>query len=222
MFAMRDWIETLIAHELAYGYLGKAFYEPPTKELLETLVSDDLFADWPLETGQSDVQTGLELLRNYCRSWREEQLESLQHDFRRLFIGPAQPLAVPWESVYLSPDHLLFGAQTVQVRRLYERFGMSVPNPQSEPVDHFGLEMRFVAHLCAIGIEAANQDRPDLRNAVIAEIRSFLSEHLLKWAPAFLQKVIENAKSDYYRGAAHLALGCLTDTYETLSLESAP
>lgn len=221
MIAMRDWIETLIAHELAYSYLGKVFYEPPTQALIETLAADDLFGDWPLETNQSDVETGLELLRNYCCSWREEQLESLQHDYRKLFIGPAQLLAVPWESVYLSPDHLLFGVQTVQVRRLYERFGMSVPNPQSEPVDHFGLELRFVAHLCALGIEAASKGRPDVRDAVTVEIRSFLSEHLLKWAPAFLQKVIENAQSDYYRGAAYLALGCLTDTYESLELETA-
>lgn len=221
MFAMRDWIETLIAHELAYDYLGKVFYEPPTKALIETLAADDLFGDWPLQTDQSDAETGLGLLRDFCGSWREDQLESLQNDFHKLFIGPAQPLATPWESVYLSPDHLLFGVQTVQVRRLYERFGMSVPNPQSEPVDHFGLELQFVAHLCAIGVEAEDKNRPDIRDVVIAEIRTFLNEHLLKWAPAFIQKVIENADSDYYRGAAHLALGCLTYTNEVLALETA-
>ncbi len=217
---MVDRIEMLIAHELAYGFLSKAFYEPPNKALLDILVADELFDAWPLETNQSEVETGLALLRGFCASWCGD-LEAVQHDYHNLFVGPGKLLAPPWESVYRSPDHLLFDNHTLQVRHEYRRFGMPIPHLYSEPEDHLGLELRFVAHLSQLGLAALDQNRPEVLDAVTGEISSFLNEHLLSWAPYCLNLVIEKATSDYYRGCAHLTLGCLAHTNEVVRLETA-
>ena len=218
---MRDWVETLIAQQLAYSFLSKVFYEEPSKELIDTLAAEALFDAWPLETDQVEVETGLGLLRQFCAAWREDELDALQQDYFKLFIGPGHLLAAPWESVYRSPDHLLFDAQTIQVRRAYQRFGMPIPHLYAEPDDHLGLELRFVAYLCALGLEAIDKHQPNVLDAVLAEIRRFQSQHLLQWVPECLRLVIENASSDYYRGCAHLALGCLIHTIEILGLETA-
>jgi TorA maturation chaperone TorD len=213
---MRDRIELLIAHKLAYSFLSQVFYEPPSKTQIDTLAAEALFDAWPLETGQAEVETGLDLLRQFCASWSGDNLEALECDYRKLFVGPGHLLAAPWESVYRSPDHLLFDLHTSQVRRAYQRFGMAIPHLGSEPEDHLGLELRFVAHLCALGLESLGADQADVLDKMIAETHNFVSGHLLQWAPDCLHLVVENAASDYYRGCAHLALGCLMHTNEVL------
>lgn len=220
---MRDWVETLIAHELAYSFLSKVFYEPPSQELIDTLAAESLFDTFPLETDETEVETGLQLLRDFCAGWDSsaDQFEALQHDYRKLFIGPGHLLAPPWESVYTSPDHLLFDAQTLQVRYEYQRFGMPIPKLHNEPEDHLGLELRFIVHLCGIGMDAIEQEQPEVLDTALTEISSFLNKHLLKWAPQCLNFVIEKSKSDYYRGCAHLTLGCLAHTSAVLQPETA-
>ena len=219
---MRNWVETLIAHELAYSFLSKVFYEPPSTTLIDTLATEALFDAWPLETDQSEAQIGLRLLQQFCASWQHEaDLEALQQDYLRLFVGPGRLLAAPWESVYRSPDHLLFAEQTIQVRQAYQRFGMPIPHLHSEPEDHLGLELRFVAFLCALGLKAIDENQSAIVDAVLTEVRRFQSDHLLQWAPECLHRVIEKASSDYYRGCAHLTLGCLIHSNEVLGLETA-
>ena len=218
---MNDPVELLIAHELTYSFLSRVFYEPPSQELIDTLAADNLFDAFPLETDQSEAEIGLTLLRDFCTSWNADDLEALQQDYRRLFVGPDHLLAAPWESVYRSPDHLLFGPQTLEVRHEFQRFGMPIPKLGSEPEDHIGLEFRFIAHLCELGLTAIDRERPDVLNAATTEIRSFLSNHLLQWASQCLNLVIEYSQSDYYRGCAHLALGCLAHTDQAMELETA-
>lgn len=217
---MQDPVDTLIAHELAYSFLSKVFYEAPDKAFIDMLAADALFDSFPLEAEQPEAVTGLTLLQQFCTAWNGDNFEALQHDYRRLFVGPDRLLAAPWESVYRSPDHLLFDVQTIQVRRAYQRFGMPIPNLHSEPDDHLGLEFRFIAHLCASGLTAL-EHQPDMLHTVYAEIERFLDDHLLQWAPECLNRVIEHAATDYYRGCAHLALGCLAHTKEVVQLETA-
>lgn len=215
---MDDRIQLLIAHQLAYSYLSRVFYEPPSRELIDTLASDDLFDAFPLETSQQEAETGLALLRGFCAGWTGDGIEALQQDYRSLFVGPGHLLAAPWESVYLTADHVLFGPQTLQVRREFQRFGMTIPHLSIEPDDHLGLELRFIAHLCEVGLQALDSNQPEQGTPLLSEIRRFLSQHLLKWAPECLSLVIENARSDYYRGCAHLTLGCLAHTSEVIPL----
>jgi TorA maturation chaperone TorD len=58
-------------------------------------------------------------------------------------------------------------------------------------------------------LETLENQRPDTLDVIIEAIHSFLGEHLLQWAPTCLRLVIDHAANDYYRGCAHLALGCL-------------
>lgn len=204
--------EQLVAHHLAYSFLGKAFYEAPDAEFIDVLAQERLFDEWLLGSENDAARTGLDLLRSFCEQWDGTQLEALKQDYARLFIGPAALLAPPWESVYRSTDHLIFERQTLEVRHEFQRFGMPIPNLHVEPDDHLGLELRFIAYLCSMGISALEQDKAELLSQVEAEIQFFLQAHLLKWADLCLSRVIEHARTDYYRGVAYLAQGCLAQT----------
>ncbi len=209
--------DTLIAQILAFGYLGQAFYTEPTAEFINTLVTDDLFADWPLEADNSHMQTGLGLLRGYGAQWNEDQLPQLTRDYYRLFIGP-DIKAPPWESVWLSREQLLFDEQTMEVRAFYRRFGLQAPKLNNEPDDHLGLELGFIAHLNTLALASLEKNNTEELEAILQAQREFLSDHLLLWASTCLERVIKHAATDYYRGIAHLTLGSLAELAQTLEI----
>ncbi len=215
---MQDLLETLIAHRLAYGFLSLVFHEAPSAALLRTLTDGEMFDAWPLELTPADGETGLETLRDFCKAWQDENLPALKADYQRLFVGPGRSLATPWESVFRSVDQLIFGAQTLQVRRAYQQFAFPTPWLHAEPDDHLGLELGFIAHLCGLGLRALEEGDSAAQALVMAEIRAFLNEHLLSWAVQCLTLVIQNAESAYYRGSAQLALACLTHSARSFSV----
>lgn len=222
LMQQQEWLDTLIAHELAFGFLGTVFYEAPSATLLQRLADESLFDAWPLESRQPNVELGLATLREFTSAWRSDKLSDLKQDFQALFIGPGELLAVPWESVYRSQDHIIFDVQTIQVRHAYQQFAMPTPWLNVEPDDHIGLEMRFIAHLCALGLAALDQNDAPALERILAECRNFLGEHLLQWGPACLNLVQQHAQTPYYRGCAQLALGCLAHTAGVFDLKFEP
>lgn len=161
-------------------------------------------------------------MQGFCARWAESMLPDLENDFNRLFVGPAQPLAPPWESYYLSRDRLLFQEQTLEVREIYQRLGLRVEGSGEggvEPDDSLSLELCFMAELCARCVAALETGADGAQAEILEAQRQFLTAHLSKWAPRCLRLVVEHATHDYYRAAAFLALGCLFETGRILGLE---
>ncbi len=214
--------ELLIAQRLAYEFLGRIFSAPPADHLIRSLVGEELLEDWPLESDEPDVRTGLALMREFCRDGGASPERALVQDHDRLFVTPGEAFVRPWESVYRSADHLLFDRETLEVQREYRRYGMPVPHPDREPEDHLGLELLFVAHLCGLGLEALERERLDALGRVVEAARRFVEDHLNRWAGECLGLVVERAETAFYRGAAHLARGCLAETRRILSAWELP
>jgi TorA maturation chaperone TorD len=200
--------ELAAARILALGFLGRAFYEPPTAALLGDLSADALLEEWPLPVGDAVTQEGLRRMTDYCRSWCEELLPELRQEHQRLFSGP-DIQAPPWESVWRSEEHLMFEAHTLAVRRFYARFGLALPTRDREPDDHFGLELLFLGHLETLALRARREGDSTEARRCIAAAHDFLNRHVLRWAFDFLDRVYSSARSDYYRGLARLAAGTL-------------
>jgi TorA maturation chaperone TorD len=158
-------------------------------------------------------------MAEFTGGWESEMLDGLIRDYRRLFIGPGHIPAPPWESVYLSIDGLVYDEQTAAVRKFYARYGLQSPKRYTEPDDHFGLEIGFLAHLCTLGLASIQADDAASLTSHLDAMRDFLRDHLLLWAPTFLKRVIEHAQTPYYRGAAHLAFGSIDYAAGLLGLE---
>lgn len=214
-----DLAASLTAEALVFSFLNKVFYEKPTAEFINTQKSEALFEHWPLEIDDEFTAAGLNFMRAFSAGWSEEMLDMLRHDYRRLFVGPGHLPAPPWESVYLSIEGLVYEEQTMAVRQFYARYDLQSPKRYTEPDDHFGLEMAFMAHLCMLGLEAVRKSDSESLSDHLKAQRDFLEEHLLLWAPTFLGRVIDHARTEYYRGAAHLALGSINYTAQRLGIE---
>ncbi|MXY25352.1 MAG: molecular chaperone [Acidobacteria bacterium] len=211
-----EWRRRQDEQAVAYHFLGRCFYEEPRADWLAAFARDRLFEAWPFPSDDANTAGGLVLLAAFCERWDPAQLAALVWDFNRLFVGPGEMLAAPWESIYRSKKKLTFQESTLQVRALYERFGVEAPAVHREPDDHLGLELAFVATLSEL---AAQGDAAQLARCFEAQT-GFLRDHLLAWAPACLALVEKHAETDYYRGAARLALGSLSESARICKLHS--
>lgn len=187
---------------------------------MATLARDRMFREWPFPCADDDAADGLALLAAFCESWEPAMLGRLTWDFNRLFVGPGEMRAAPWESVYRSRTKLTFQEPTLAMRALYERFGFESPAIHREPDDHLALELDFLAALSGLAAEAARDGDGERLAACFEAQQALLEQHLLAWAPRCLALVIEHADTDYYRGVARLALGSLAESAGLCSVQA--
>lgn len=204
--------EVLDSYAGACAFLSRLFLEPVDESLITVLRDGPVLGDWPLAADEETVR-GLDFLRVGAATPRGE----LVVDHRDLFEGPDHVLACPYESVYLSDEHLTFEQETRNVRAFYQRFGVQAPSLGTEPDDHIGLELSFIAHLCVLGLDAIEASDADAETALIASVGDFLGQHLLRWVDDCLDRVVQNATTDFYRGLGHLTRGTVRQLQATFA-----
>ena len=171
--------------------LGVLLYAPPESEdgqqLLATLSESEWVKEWPygdaeqLQTAAALIATGIE----------DEQEESLEEAYQRLFVGPDTLPAPLWGSVYLDKENVLFGNSTLRLRRWLRSNGIDAQHDRNEPEDHIGTLLMMVAWL-------AEERQGGL-------VEQLLTKHVLPWAPRYLELLQANAQHPFYQGLAQLA-----------------
>jgi TorA maturation chaperone TorD len=124
-------------------------------------------------------------------------LDDLAADFAAIYLTGAFG-ASPYESYWLSDDHLICQDAMFDVRALYAAAGLAVPNWRMRPDDHLVFQLQFLAHLLA----KAGSDE-DWR-----ALADFLDDHLLRWLPDFANRVASRCDTPFYA-----ALALLTDAW---------
>lgn len=219
-----EWLPTLTGEMLFCSVLGKTLLTFPDGQWLQSLASGSIFDESPFALQQPDMKAGLFLLKEWSRLNRVEMpselFRELRADYTRLFIGPGQVLAPPWESVFVKEGRMIFQEVTLQVREWYLRYNLQPVRLYTEPDDHIGLELTFLAHLAGLGLAALNKQDDAEFAAVVEAQRGFLSEHLLKWAFIWCDQVGVYCRTDFYRGVALVVRGALAEMAAIFETES--
>ena len=180
-----------------YGLLASLFRAEPTRELLQLLRSPATAAalneagfeiDGELTSGEPD----------------EDLLEQLAVEYAALFLGPGGHVS-PHESVHASQrGGILWGDETVKVKRYIEALGMSLRDDFHGLPDHISVELDLMANLA--GHEGRAWQANDLDQVLnaLAYQQEFLQEHLLRWVPQFCKKILEATQLGFYRGVARV------------------
>lgn len=113
--------------------------------------------------------------------------------------------AAPNESVWLDEDNLAMQAPMFEVRALYQRHGLQVPDWRRRADDHLVHELQFLAHL----LDPESGD-------TLGEAAAFLDEHLLLWAPDFAARVAQRCATPFYAGLAAITAAYLDELRELL------
>ncbi len=125
--------------------------------------------------------------------------------YMRLFIGPATPEAMPWESTYRSNSKALFRQETLAVRNAYRAQGLI---PQCYPKvadDHIAIELGFMAALAGRMLEGLQRGDAAFATGARQASRAFLDEHLARWINAYADDLEAAAPGTAYAAAARIA-----------------
>jgi putative dimethyl sulfoxide reductase chaperone len=210
-----EWLDILSAEKIVFGLLGKILFEFPEKEWINLLAKDGIFEEIPFAEEQPNVISGLKLFAGWNDRNKNgvsiEEFEKIKDDYTRLFIGPGEVQAPPWESLYFQKERIIFQEQTLKVREWYRRYGLESVKLYNEPDDHIGLELAFISHLAGLSISALEDNKNSTFKELIDAKKVFLSDHILKWANGWIELVTENSRSDFYQGTALVIKGALTE-----------
>ncbi len=191
--------------------LGRLLAVAPDAESIDQVRSAEMLAEWPMPGGQRTAE-GIALLEQSRE--QAETVEAIAEDQFLLMRGPGKAKAVPWESVYLSREGLVFDAETLQVREFYRRFGLQAPRLNREPDDHISLELEFCATLLVKALDAVEADEDP--TAFVEAHAEFCNDHLFRWAPEFFSRVEAGADTAFYRGIGVLGADSLAQVAAAL------
>ncbi|MCB8816987.1 TorD/DmsD family molecular chaperone [Desulfosporosinus shakirovi] len=154
-----------------------------------------------------------QVLAQYSEADDDEYLV-MCYEYNRLFVGPAAPVAPPYESVYLSPDHLVMREQTLAVREIYRRENLQAVGQRHEPDDFISIELEFAAYLLNRIIEAEAAKNNAKIQLYKTLYREFWNQHLGLWLGTFAHTISQSAK--------HPVFSSLSNVLSTLSTLHTP
>ena len=176
--------------------LGSLFYYAPNDERVKTVLSafsqPDWEQEWPIR--HSEIKDLI----------AQGQKQNLSQAYQYLFIGPNALPALPWGSVYLDKESVIFGESLLNLRTFLQKNQIEFSQNTNDPEDHFGLMLMLAAYLA--------EQKPEL-------LTEYLTEHLFTWAYRYL--TLLNGQTDYpfYRGMALLAQDTLQSWQEQAGLQ---
>jgi TorA maturation chaperone TorD len=195
--------DELKAELLALNLLRQVFLAEPTRKLLEGIGEIDFRPERETE------QTGLRKMYDAVKkneSRLEEWTEQLSLEFARLFIGPAQPPAVPFASFYLSETPSLMSEETIAVRKQYLEAGVALKDLYQIPDDHIAIELDFLYYLTFRLLESSEHEKSAERQNYFHLRKAFLKDHFVLWVPPFAHRILESTREEYFIGAAWFLL----------------
>ena len=186
-------------------FLSDAYLNVPRADVMETMWSGGLLESWPLDRTHTDAAAGLERMVRFTTDWTPDSMALLEWDYMRLFIGVGKTHAPPFESVYLSEEHILFERETLEVRQWYAKYGLRVPQLHVVPDDHIGYELFFVARLSDRVASLLDSGETEAATAVREDCRRFVETHPHRWVDLFVSRILGHAQTDFYA-----AIGLMT------------
>jgi len=150
---------------------------------------------------------GLQLASDSLQQPEEELLGDLAVEYARLFLGPGRHVS-PHESIHHQKDAgrwgQLWGDSTVEVKKFIESTGLSYNSEYKGLPDHISVELEFMQQLTLREEQAWRDEDEDGALDCLKTEKKFIEEHLVRWVPAFCDKVIREAELPFYREMAAL------------------
>ena len=145
-------------------------------------------AQWPFVGDEiAAVESALAAMKEGLAAGADH--DDVVWEYRRLFVGPGHLPAPPWGSVYTDRECVVFGESTLALRAWMRAVGVERLADERTPEDHIGLMLALLSFLAA--------ERPEL-------VDDYLRDHLLTWAPHYLEALEEATEQPFYVGLARL------------------
>jgi TorA maturation chaperone TorD len=201
MTAMDSGTVLLAARAATYRIVQNLFGNEPDIEFLTKLAGSktrEVLAIF--SQGEGEYGCALEKLYAVLYEGLEdsEAFETkLENNFTRLFIGPGNVEAAPWESLYMGNESTLFQLSTLEVRKVYVAQGFIPRQYPNVADDHIALELDFMAALAKRAEVSFVEGDYQRAAEYLVVSKDFLEQRLLVWVPTFV-RTLHAAKSSYF------------------------
>jgi TorA maturation chaperone TorD len=214
------WESAFSFRSTLYSFLGHCLLESVSDDNT-AFIQRKFWEEFPLEAANTEMNNGLEKIIQ-CTGRLEllpasQAIQEIQLEYTHLFLGPGQPKAPPWESVYRTPEKLLFGWPALQVRETYLQSGFEIKLKNRQPEDHLGLELMFMSTVSDSLAKALKGK--DTQFQVLSTVQNqiaFINEHPLAWIADLHNDARVNASVGFYSGLIELIWGILLWDLELL------
>lgn len=186
------------AREDLCRFLAACYYEPAEEFTEERLFDSMADAARKIDSGLADIAGRL------AAGFAAQDLQTLLVDYTRLFLGPAEPLARPHGSFWLSGETPLMQDSTIEVQHLYQEGGFDLDEELREVPDHVAVELEFLYLLIFKQNEAARSGLEEVFASWAHLQDMFLERHLGAWIGRFAQATRRGAQTAFYRDLAEL------------------
>ena len=213
----QDFMASCEVRSAFYRFLASVYLKELNEEQITALATMTVPGDTSLTAGYS-------LMKDYLSHYPPTPTEisvrqSLAVDYASTFLGAGhyeKLIAPPYESVFLSPAHILMQEPRDEVVRAYAAEGVRIDPADDTPEDHMGFELQFMAELLdrqAAALESENLDEARRLGGVSQD---FLQDHLAKWTPLLCNAIDEHARTDFYKGVSSITRNFIQDEVELL------
>ena len=193
----REVVSALLAgRTYIFSLLHTLLGAEPTKALVDAAAGEasvqalSLFAQDDAKAPQL-LLAALELLK-------DAELEDLKGEYTRLFLGPQDYVAAPWESVYTTKERALFQESTLDVRGWFRRFGYVAGGYPNYPDDHISLMMDFLARTSQMAAEQLALGEVKACAAILGDQAEFERVHMLNWLYNYAKDMQLSASNFFY------------------------
>jgi len=198
-----DMLEMVRGAQETFAFLRLLFWQEPTPAFLENLQGVAFITDGE---DADEISDGLEMVHQAVLDnggRLDAYAEELAVEYARLFLGPINPVAIPFASYYLSESKTVMTDDvTLAVREKYLKAGMAMQALYQIPDDHIAAELEFVSWLAGKVMEEAAKGEQAEAARYHELFVTFLRQHMATWVPDFSQAVTTNTRQRFYRGAA--------------------
>lgn len=179
-------------------FLSACYYEPTPM-----FAEERMFESMREAAGQLDPEL-LERVRRLGDAFAAEDQQALLVDYSRLFLGPINPRAKPYESFWLTGESTLMQDSTMAVLGLYREGGFEIDEGFRDLPDHVAVELEFLYVLSFRQNQAWHDGNQAGALAMEALRQTFLAQHLGVWIKPFTDAMREGAETAFYRELADL------------------
>ncbi len=196
--------------------LASALYKELVPEQIDALNAANLggLAD---AVDDTDMADGLRELGRYLARGGANVRQDLAVDYARIFLAAGiqdGKAAIPYESVFTSPEGLLMQDSRDDVAKAYRSQGLEIDHSLNDIEDHITFELEFVANMCdktaaalGTGEELGGEQVQELLHVQV----EFVDRHLLNWIDGLAQRVDKFAELAFYPAIMKVVKGALVE-----------
>lgn len=203
---------TLVSRSSNYRLFARLFFKPLAEEDLETLVAADFEAlSLSFDEG-SLLREGFNNMGRDLRRFNTGTRQRLATDYTMCFDGISSYndlVAVPYASVFLSEDGLLYQEPRNEVYHLFNRESLQIKSNLDLAEDHISFELDFLAVLSERATEALDSGEITEAKRCLELSQVFIENSILIWYDMLADRASHLLKTRFYQGLLKATKGYL-------------